>query len=118
MRRVTSRVEKSGPLVERAPRIGMPGEERLDELPEPRRMVELDEMRDFVRDHVTREERRQLHQSPVEPDHALLIAASPFGASVGELECGSRGGDARRELRDAWRKVAQRFLAQPFADER
>ena len=42
------------------------------------RMIELDQVRDLVRDDVQREVGRQLDQAPVEPDHALAGCSFPI----------------------------------------
>src|SRR6185295_14895815 len=86
-----SRFEQRGPIVEHAARLGVTGKERFDESPEAPRMIELDQVRDLVCGDVVREVWRKLHEPPVEPDDAVLVAAAPFRAGVGELE--------RRELR-------------------
>ena len=61
-----------------------PGSSDFDQRPESRRVIELDQVRDLVRDDVFGERRRQLHQPPVETDLALGVAASPFAARVGQ----------------------------------
>ena len=58
-----------------------PGQQRLDERPEARRMIELDQVRDLVRDHVFGERGRQLDQPPVEPNLALAVAAAPLACA-------------------------------------
>ena len=58
--------------------VAMAGKERLDQRPEPRRMIELDQVRDLVRDDVVRELGRQLDQPPVEPDLALAGCSFPI----------------------------------------
>ena len=59
------------------------GQERLEQRPEAWRMVELDQVRDLVRDHVVGDARRQLHQPPMQPDLALLVAAAPLRTRAG-----------------------------------
>ena len=63
-----------------------PGHQRLDDRPEARRVIELDQVRDLVRDDVFGERRRQLHEPPVEADLAARVAASPFAARVGQAQ--------------------------------
>ena len=59
--------------------------------PEALRMVHLDEMRHFVRDHVIDESQRHLNQAPVEMNAAAAVATAPARA-------GARKEDLRRTL--------------------
>jgi CyaY protein len=59
----SARLEQRGPVVERLARDGRAGEQALDHVPEARRMIELDQVRDLVRDDVKRKLGRQLDQS-------------------------------------------------------
>ncbi len=111
---------RAAPSSRRAPAAPRPTPERAPRpaLQNRARMVELDQVRDLVRDDVQREVGRQLDQPPVEPDHALLIAAPPFRAAVRQLHDRRRGRDARGVFGHPREHEALRLVAQPAGDER
>src|SRR6185436_9565574 len=84
-------------LARRAPA----GIEVAHQRPEAPRVVELDEVRDLVRDDVVGERGRDMHQAPGKADAAALGAHAPLGAGVGESY--RRGGEA--ELRGEMRRA-------------
>src|ERR1022692_1189597 len=80
-------------------------------------MIELDQMRDFVRDDVVGDRRRQLHEAPVQPDLSLVIAASPLRAGAGELYRRCEARHLAREMQHARCEQRERLFLEPAADE-
>ena len=74
-RRATTvlRLEQRRPLAQRFARGRVARKESLHHRPEPLRVVEFDEVRDLVRDHVIGKLGRKLHQPPIETDLAPVI---------------------------------------------
>ena len=94
-------------------RAAWPGSSAFDHRPEPRRVVELDQVRDLVRDHVVGQHRRQLDQPPVEPDLAAVVAAAPLAARVADLHRRRGALQQPREVRCTRHDQPRRLVAKP-----
>src|SRR5438477_7195408 len=81
-------------------------------------MVELDQMRDLVRDDIFCKRRWKLHQTPVEADFTFGIAAAPFALGVGKAHRRLRARDSLCVLRDPRRYELPCLLFQPVANAR
>ena len=91
-----------------------PGQQPLDDRPEARRVVELDQVRDLVRDDVVGERGRQLDEAPVEADLAAALQL-PHSLRAFESRTGgaARAERAPRSAATRGRHSAQRLVAQP-----
>ena len=89
----------------------------LDDGPEAARMVELDQVRHLVRDHVVGKRRLDMHQAPGQPDRAALGADAPLGARVGQRDARRGQAEQRREMPHAWCHRFQCRELEPFHHE-
>src|ERR1700722_6030364 len=68
-------------MLERMPRFAEVREDRLDRGPEPRTVIHLAKMREFVRDHIVNDVHREMNQPPVQADLAVAGTAAPARGS-------------------------------------
>ena len=87
------------PVALRAP-VGAP---RLDELPEPARVVRLAQVAELVHDDVVEHVERREHEAPVERERAARRARAPARALVADLDARRLDADRRRLLVDQHR---------------
>ena len=63
--------------------------QRIDLIPESRRMIEMNEMSHFMRSDIVNDVKRRLDQPPVKPDAPIGMANAPLGTGVGQGKIGA-----------------------------